>query len=252
MPTPLQHPARRVLAFIAILAAVCAGLTATAPAAHAETATPVYSGTGWKAWTSLGIYSINPDPYTVVFADTTARSMLTNYLTGPAAQISTVTGVPVTVSTTIDTTPVGTCPPRHRIVVHYEYRPTGVKGMSEARACYQISDRSAWGGHVRLDSEYWTTPAWFSTNTTVNDWQRRQVVAHELAHTFGLAHPNQDLDHDGLVENGECVRNSSGVAPVMCANDLRYVAAQTPGRYVDEYDVAGLRQMAWNWYLRQT
>src|SRR4051812_15476076 len=55
-----------------------------------DTETPAYSGTGWKILTSRNIYSLNPDPYLIVFADTAARDKLTPYLTGPAAQATSV------------------------------------------------------------------------------------------------------------------------------------------------------------------
>lgn len=240
-----------LLALAALTATILAALTATAPPAHSATTTPVYAGTGWKALTSQGIYSISPDPYVIVFATSTARSTLSKYLTGPAAQITTATGAPVTVSTLLDTTPADACPARHRIVVHYIYRPTGVKGMSQARACHQVPGGSAWGGHLLMDSEYWTVPAWFSANTTVNDTYRKDAVAHELGHLFGLDHPNTDLDKDGAVEAKECVKNTAGVKPVACSPNRGYTSARVGGRYTTEFDVAGLRQMALNWYLRQ-
>ena len=96
-----------------------------AMAAPAESATsPVYSGRGWQIWTEQGIYSLNPDPYEIVWADATARSKLKPYLGKPAAQVTAVTGVQITVTDTIDLTPADLCPSRHRIVVHYGYRPT--------------------------------------------------------------------------------------------------------------------------------
>lgn len=236
---------------LAALTAILTVLGVLVFAPPARAVGPVYSGSGWKAWTSNGIYSINPDPYVIVFASTTARSKLTPYLTGPAGQITTATGVRVTVSTTIDTTPVGTCPARHRVIVSYSYRPTGVKGMSEARACHQTTDGSAWGGHLRMDSEYWTVASWFSTNATTNEAWRKDAVTHELGHIMGLAHPNVDLDKDGVVEARECVKNSAGLRPIMCSPNRGPVASTYGGKYTSEFDVPGLRQMALNWYLRQ-
>ena len=223
---------------------------ATTPATAATT-TPVYKGTGWKAWTSNGIYSLSPDPYVIVFATSTARSKLTPYFTKPAAQVTASVGVPITVSTTLDTTPVGTCPARHRIIVTYSYRPAGLKGMSQASACHNTADGSAWGGHIRMDSEYWTTASWFSTNPTVNDTRRRDAAAHELGHILGLAHPNTDLDHDGVVENGECVKSSAGRKPLMCSPNRGYLMASDGGRYSTEFDLPGLRQMLRNYWLRK-
>ncbi|MFD9249584.1 zinc metalloprotease [Streptomyces bottropensis] len=248
--TPRTTRALRA-AVTAIAAAVFLILAGTTTPAHSATTTPVYAGKGWKAFTGANIYSINPDPYTVVFATTTARTKLTPYFKSAAAQITTITGVKVTVTTLLDTTPTTACPARHRIVVHYLHRPTGAAGVSRALACNQASDRSAWGGHVLMDSEYWTVANWFSTNATVNEAYRKDGILHEFGHIFGLDHPNTDLDKDGVVEPKECVKNTAGVKPVMCAPNRGYTTARAAGRYTSQFDAAGLRQMTLNWYLRQ-
>jgi hypothetical protein len=240
----------RLTALITAAAACLTLTTVTTTPATAATG-PVYSGHGWKANTAEGIYSLNPDPYEIVFADTTARTILAPYFQRPAAQADAVTGITITVTDTIDTTPAGTCPPRHRIVVHYTHRPAGTAGYSLADPCYQISDRSAWGGHIHMDSEYWTEPAWFSSDPAMNDTRRRNAVAHELGHILGLAHPNTDLDHDGTVEQHECVKNPSGWYPVLCFPNGGYRYLSASGQYVAELDVVGLKQMAANWYARQ-
>jgi hypothetical protein len=248
MPSPLPRLLRPLIAPLTILAAV---LTATTTAA-ATTLTPTYSGTGWKAETWAGIYSLSPEPYTIVFADTTARSKLTPYLTKPANQVTTTVGVPITVTTTIDTTPATACPPKHRIVIHYQYRPLGTPGYSQARPCYNTVDGSAWGGHVLMDSEYWTTASWFSTNASLNEVYRKNAVTHELGHILGLDHANTDLDKDGLVESFECVKNSSGWTPVMCAPNGGNRSSTYAGSFVTAFDIAGLKQLLSNYTLRQT
>ncbi|WP_416520091.1 hypothetical protein [Streptomyces achromogenes] len=250
MPTPNPARTRRLLAagaasVITVLALLLAGATS----ARAAT-TPVYKGTGWKADTANGIYSISPDPYTVVFADMTARTKLSRYFTGPAAQLAGL-GIKVIVSTTIDTSTT-TCPSRHRIIVHYTYRPTGTQGMSQARSCYAIADGSAWGGHILMDSEYWTSSSWFSADATTNEARRKDAVSHELGHILGLAHPNVDLDRDGVIENGECVRNTAGLRPLMCAPNRGNPPVTAGGKFTSEFDLPGLRQMLQNYYLRQT
>lgn len=258
MPRNLPRPRAPRLS-VALTALMAAGLVVVATATPAEPAspasavstattlveTPRYSGTGWRAWTSNGIYSINPEPYVIVFATTTARSKMTPYLTGPAAQITAVTGVKVTVSTTIDTTASTSCPARHRIVIHYSYRPIGTAGMSQARACHSKADGSAWGGHVLMNSEHWLA------GSKYNDLYRKNFVSHELGHIFGLAHPNYDRDRDGRVENYECVKNSAGWTPVMCSPNGGIRTTTSAGKYTTEFDVPGLKQMARNWYLRQ-
>ncbi|MFG2359424.1 hypothetical protein [Streptomyces sp. NPDC048521] len=250
MPTPKPARTRRTLAaLIAAALTVLALLLASATDARAAT-TPLYKGTGWKAETAQGIYSLSPDPYTIVFANSTARTKLTKYFTGPAAQVTTSIGVKITVSTTIDTT-TATCPSRHRIVVHYTYRPMGTKGMSQARPCYAIADGSAWGGHLYMDSEYWTSSTWFSSNATTNEARRKDAVSHELGHILGLDHPNTDLDRDGVVENGECVRNSAGLRPLLCSPNRGNPPSTAGGKFTTEFDLRGLRQMLANYYLRQ-
>jgi hypothetical protein len=234
---------------LAVLAAAAALLFVSAPPAGAATG-PVYAGTGWRIETGQGIYSLAPDVYTVVFADATARSKLKAYFAKPAAQVTAVTGVPVTVTDTVDTTPVTACPARHRIVVHYEDRPTGAAGTSQALPCYDTGDGSAWGGHVRIDSEYWTKTAWFSTDAAKNDAYRANAISHEFGHILGLDHPNYDRDKDGVVEAFECATTSTGTRPLLCSPNGGYYNSVDAGKFVLSFDAPGLKQLAANWYLR--
>ena len=253
MPFSIRRPrASRVLyAIAAAITTILALLAASTTQARGATG-PVYSGNGWKAeTTNPGIYSISPDPYTIVFADTAARTKLTPYLTAPAEQITNATGIPVTVSTLIDTTPETSCPARHRIIVHYTYQPLGQTGMSQARPCYQISDGSAWGGHILVDTEYWSTSSWFSTDATKNEGYRKNAVTHEVGHIFGLDHPNTDRDGDGTVEPYECVTTATGTRPVMCAPNGGYYNSVDAGKFTPPFDEPGLKQLAATWYLRQ-
>jgi hypothetical protein len=238
-------PSLRALAVAAVAAVL---LLAAAP--PAEAATPVYSGRGWKIDTGRGIYSLNPDPYQVVWADETARSKLKPYFTKPAAQASTVTGVQFTVTDLIDTSDNTGCPTRHRIVVSYGYRPAGLAGTSQARACYEISNGSAWGGYILMNSEYWTTSAWFSSDPVKNDAYRASAVTHEFGHILGLDHPNIDKDGDGRVEDYECVTTATGTRPTMCSPNGGYFNATDSGKFTPPFDEPGLKQLAANWYLR--
>jgi hypothetical protein len=251
MPTPTPRPIRRILALTLALAGILAAFLIAAPGTRAVTTSPTYKGTGWTAWTSNGIYSLSPGPYTIVFANSTARTRLSPYLTGPAGQVTASVGVPVTVTTLLDSTPVTSCPAKHRIIVHYTYRPMGVKGMSQTRACHGTADGSAWSAHISIDTEYWSTSSWFSTNATTNSGYRRDTVAHELGHALGLDHPNTDLNKNGVVSSGECVKNTAGVKPVMCSTNRGSIPSTVAGRYTSEFDLPGLRQMAANYYLRQ-
>ncbi|GGU62330.1 hypothetical protein [Streptomyces lavendofoliae] len=237
-----------------ILTAVTAALTAVVAAPSptaAVTTTPTYEGRGWRAWTERGIYSIADEPYTIAFADPAGQSVLTRYYQRIAAHFTEVTGIPMTVTTTLDLTPLGTCPARRRIVVHYSHQPTGARGMSEASPCYQISNGSAWGGHIEIDSEYWTQPAWFSSDPAKNDAYRTNTLAHELGHIMGLAHPNKDLDGDGTVEDHECVATATGTRPLMCFPRGGYYNSVDAGKFTPPFDQPGLQQLAANWYLRQ-
>lgn len=257
---PTTRLIRRTLTLAAALTALLAGATITPTAAATG---PVYSGTGWKAATHNRIYSLTPGPYEIVFANSTARSMLAKYFTTPAAQVTTSVGTRVTVTTRLDSTPYTACPPKHQIVVHYTYRPlNGARGMSQALPCYNTVDGSAWGGHIRMDTEYWTSSTWFSTNATVNEAKRKDAVTHELGHILGLDHPNHDRDHDGTVENYECVSTSGRLKPLLCSPNpwggpiypptvgTGSWSTSTAGRFTTQFDLPGLQQLRRNYDLR--
>lgn len=241
------RPLTRLASLLGLLLAAL--LVSVPPAGAADG--PVYSGHGWKALTSEGIYSISPDPYTIAFASEAGRSRLSPYLKKAAAQITDVTGVQVTVSSTIVPGPRPSCSdqPRHLIRFHYKYRPVGT-WASTSYACHAAANGSAWGGNVYMNSQYWTVDNWFSSNDTTNAAKQANGVLHELGHILGLAHVNYDRDGDGRVENGECVRNSGGRRPVMCAPQGGYLTAANSGRYTAEFDEPGLGQMAENYWLR--
>ena len=234
----------------AILTAAAALLIGTATTAAPTIPEPTYSGAGWLATVDQPIRSIHPDGYEIAFADHRARIFARPYFSRAAAHITTLTGIPITLTTKIDTTPVGTCPTRHRIVVTMEHQPMGLPGYSQARPCWDPRDNSAWGGHIRMDSEYWDGP-WFGPDWDINQQYRRNISAHELGHILGLDHPNEDLNHDGAIDKFECVRNAAGWTPLMCSPNGGYRTNDQSGTYVTEYDAAGLQQLARNWHLNQ-
>lgn len=239
---------------LATLLAALAGflLLSAAPTAAA---TPVYSGTGWKIWTSVGIHSLGRGPYVFTFANASSRTRLTPYVKAVASQLTEVTGVRFTVSTTIETPPApGGCPPEHHMVMGVKYRPyQGQKGISHAWACWtnrpgKPDHHAAWGGWAWIDSEYWSTNHWFSTNQTINTARIKNTVTHEIGHLAGLAHPNKDLDHDGTAKWYECVETTGGYLPVMCSPHGGYTTASGGGKFTSR-DTPGLRQLVKNYGL---
>jgi hypothetical protein len=253
MPSVGCSRTRRAVGF-GIAAAVGLILAATPTPARGATTGPVYSGTGWKIWTSAGIHSLDRDPYTITFATSASRTRLTPYAKAIASQLTAVTGTRFTVTTTIEAPPTGGCVKEHHLILGVKYRPTGAKGVSHAYPCYtnrpgQPDNHTAWGGWVWMDSEYWSSSHWFSTNSTTNTAMTKNAVTHEFGHLVGLAHPNYDRDKDGTVEPFECVKNSAGRRPVMCAPSGGYMGATTGGKFTTEYDVPGLKQLVKNYGL---
>ncbi|AWT42543.1 MULTISPECIES: hypothetical protein [Streptomyces] len=232
---------------------VAALLLALTPG-RAHAAGLIYSGPGWRIATEDGIHSLSPRQYLFTFADTASRTRLTPYAQAVAEQLTAVTGTTFTVTTTIETPPaVGSCPAEHHMILGVKYRPTGAQGMSRAWNCYtnrpgQPDYHAAWGGWTWIDSEYWYAN-WFSTNATVNTARIKNAITHEIGHLVGLAHPNTDVDGDGLVEDYECVRTTYGYLPVMCAPGLGgYDTADGGGDFTSK-DTPGLRQLVANYGL---
>ncbi|MGW4223053.1 hypothetical protein ACWEG1_06300 [Streptomyces bauhiniae] len=238
----------------AVLPALAAVLLLVVAPAQASVAGPVYSGTGWQIATKDGIHSLDTkDPYLFTFADSASRTRLTPYAQAVAAQLNDVTGLTFTVSTTIEAPPTSGCPAEHHLILGVKYRPSGIAGMSWAGNCYtnrpgQEDDHAAWGGVTWLDSEYWSTSSWFSSDPTVNTAKTKNAVTHEIGHLIGLDHPNQDLDGDGTVENFECAKTYYGYLPVMCSPNGGYNTTSGGGQFTS-IDTPGLRQLVANYGL---
>jgi hypothetical protein len=225
---------------------------ASAAQAAAGSGTQIYSGTGWKIDDESGLYSLSGDGtgYTLQFADAEAQTELGADVKQAAAQLTSVTGVKFTVSTTLKPSPENCADqPRHVMTLAVKYRPLdNQKGFSRALQCYNSGDHSAWGGWAFMDSEYWTVPNWFSTDKTVNTSKTKNAITHEIGHMVGLDHPNVDLNGDGEIADFECAPTPKNYLPVMCSPNGGYVAAADGGNFTS-LDVPGLKQLAANWSL---
>ncbi|MFK8851189.1 hypothetical protein [Streptomyces sp. Ac-502] len=196
--------------------------------------TPQYAGTGWRIADRLGVRSIHPtQPYVVTFPSEELRARYTPYLSAAVAQLQQL-GVHITLGG-IETPDLTRCPPRGHIQYTEAYQPLGKPGYSQGLPCYDTVDHSAWGGWVRIDSEYWDG-SWYIT-----EQGRFHVFVHEMLHALGLDHPNTDLNGDGAVAAYECVQDSAGVTPLMCSPNGGYRDDVRAG-LLTPFDAAGIRQ----------
>ena len=221
-------------------AVIAAVLVAVASPASAATGTQIYSGTGWKANLNRSITSIKPtQAYTVTFSSTKTKDLTSKYLARAIPQLRSA-GVNISIGG-VETVAEGTCPPRGHIWIQRKYRPlNGQPGYSRAMPCHDLSDNSAWGGTIQMDSEYYDGSWYMSTS---NMWNTH---VHEVLHVMGLDHPNYDKDKDGKVENYECVATSYGNRPIMCSPNGGYKTSTNMGRLVG-YDVNGIKQLLANY-----
>jgi hypothetical protein len=200
-------------------AAALALSVTTSLAATSEAATPgqVTKGTGWTLGNPYQVTSIAPVTYTITFDSVAARTRLTPYMKQAAYETQRFTpGVRFVVSTTVRPMNKNGCQTSRTISVSLEYRPVGLKGVGWGGNCYVLADHSLHSGLLRIDTEWWYTN-WFSANTVTNGQRIKNAVLHEFGHAIGLGHPNTDLDRDGVVESHECVKNTNGWRPVLCA-----------------------------------
>lgn len=235
-----------------VVAALVAGLAGfgvvNAPTADAAPAPQVLSGTGWKLDANK-VTSIAPGTYTIEFDSTAARTKLTPYLKIAAANLQAqATGVKFVVSTTIQKRVTTGCQKQRTIVVSLEYRPLAKAGYSQGGGCYNTLDHSMWSGYMRINTE-WFTPAWFSKTSTTNTYRIRNGVAHELGHAVGMMHPNYDKDHDGKIEDAECVLNTDKTRPLLCSPNGGSVTKAGSGHYT-KLDVSGIKALVANYSKR--
>jgi len=189
---------RRIAATTAFALTLTAGALLTPHQARGATGSTT-SGNGWKLQAPR-ITHIDTRPWSIAFHDATSRSKLTPYLKNTAAELTTLLGVKVTVTTRIVPTKVGTCPPSHTIAVRWISKPDpNHPNRSFAGACSLRG--AAYSGYAYINSDYWAPGRRFRES------QRMNVIWHETAHTIGVTHP------------ATCPKDSTGRKPLMCDVD---------------------------------
>lgn len=172
--------------------------------AHAATG-PIVSGNGWKLQ-APAITHVDGASWTIAFHDSTSRTKLTPYLKNTAAELTTLLGVKITVTTKIVPITRGKCITGH--VISYRYMPKpdpAYPNRSFTGSCGNTS-HAANGAYVYINSDYWLKTRNFSEPVRMN------VIWHETGHAVGLSHP------------ATCPRDKTGKQPLMCADtykDLR-------------------------------
>lgn len=255
---------KKIARSLGVLAAA-AGLVALSNPAYA--AGDIYKGTGWRILAGRGIQSLSPDPYVIKIVKPSAgatkltaaqtkkaEAKLRAQLKDTAAQLTSITGTKFTLAAGYHKEQTAcSSVPRHTITVGLKYRPfmPGNKpGYSQAHPCSASSNKSAWGGWVWVDSEYWKPGDWSIHPTLISN-----LVSHEVGHAIGLDHPNVDgSDADHTADPYECVTNSYKDTPVMCSpngghargrggTDAR--ADKYAGKYT-KWDINGLKALKAN------
>ncbi|MEU5402861.1 hypothetical protein ABZ348_26595 [Streptomyces sp. NPDC005963] len=229
---------------IPVIGAIAAAVTLLATANPAVAVGRPLEGTGWKLLPQHRVTSIEPGTvFTVTFTSTALKTKYTPYLTRSITQLK-AEGVNISIGGVTNVDPA-VCPPTKGTIQFAEvYRPlNGQPGMSRALPCW-TGDDAAWGGHVQINSEYWT--GWNLPTYMLNN-----VFPHEMLHVIGLDHPNKDLNGDGTVAPGECVATSDGNKPVMCSPNGGYTTTTNQGKLVG-FDAAGVRQLLANGTIAST
>lgn len=215
-----------------IAAAIAAALIPFVPAVEGEAVAT--EGPGWAAIETVSSISTDRE-YRITFTSEELRTKYVPYLAKSVAVLREL-GVNISIGgvTNVD---VADCPAEGVIQFDETYRPLDEAGMSRALPCHDLDDGSSWGGHVQMDSEYWT--GW-----EMPTYMLRNVFPHELMHALGLGHANEDVDGDGEVGAFEC-RELDGFRPTMCSPNGGYEdeRAGIPG----PYDQHGIRQMIKNY-----
>lgn len=222
---------------ISVAGAIAAAGVLLATANPAVSAGLPVEGNGWKLQSKHHITGIAPGTtFTVTFTSKALKTKYTPYLNRSIAQLK-AEGVDISLGgvTEVD---AGVCPPKGTIQFDEVYRPhNGEPGMSRALPCW-ASGEVARGGHVQINSEYWD--GW-----TLPEYMLHNVFPHEMLHVIGLDHPNTDVNGDGDVSAGECVKTSYGNKPVMCNPNGGYGTSTNQGKLVG-FDLAGVKQLLAN------
>lgn len=213
---------RRGLAYgMATVVLVATALTAGTSDAHGATA-PVTSGNGWKLLAPR-ITHIDSQPWTIAFHDLKSKNRLYPYAKNAAAEMSSYLGVKISVTSLIVPVTKGVCPPYHVISMRSMSKPDpAYPTRSFSGACG--SNAAAYSAYSFINSDYWQS--WYPAK----EYQRMNVMWHELAHTVGLDHP------------ATCPKNAAGLQPLMCANtynDLRL-------RRYSSFEVTAFKQLIKN------
>ncbi|WP_399559397.1 hypothetical protein [Streptomyces chartreusis] len=194
---------RETLLSTAVTITLITGLQAYAGKAHAGTG-PVVAGNGWKLQAPR-ITHIDTKPWVIAFHDLKSKNRLMPYVTNTAAELSSYLGVKFTVTPLIVPVTQGKCPPSHVISLRSMSKPDPAHPTrSFTGTC--SSQGAAYSAYVFINSDYWQS--WYPAA----EYQRMNVIWHEMAHTVGLDHP------------ATCPRDKYGKQPLMCANtynDLR-------------------------------
>lgn len=229
--------------YINAFATTAAALLALTTTAQAATG-PVYSGYGWRIEYTHIRYMGPARPLKVTWQTSAARDRLTRYVKPAVAQISQITGVPITVTTTVQARTVGTCPPVG--ILHYtlEYRPASKYGISLGMGCGD-STYTLKSGLGRIDSEYWSPYTWGPKDPATKEAMIKNAITHETGHMIGLDHPNKDLDKDGVVEPYECEKTAYGYRPVLCSPNGGYTSSTNSGKFTS-VDVPGIQGLVKN------
>ncbi|MEU5161345.1 hypothetical protein AB0G74_17285 [Streptomyces sp. NPDC020875] len=227
---------------ISVVGAVVAAFLILLTANPAVAAGRPLEGNGWKLMAHHRVTSIAPGSvFTITFTSTALKTKYTPFLTRSLAQLQ-AEGVNISIGGVTNVAPE-LCPPQGTIQFAEIYRPLGEPGASRALACW-TGDNAARGGHVQMNSEYWT--GWY-----LPEYMLHNVFPHELLHVLGLYHPNKDLNGDGTVAAHECVATSYGNKPVMCAPNGGYTTTTNQGKLVG-FDLAGVRQLIANGSIPST